>query len=215
MFNRNSAFENDSVANMIQGNNNGVGSLAPLDSAFNYSQSMSNFQNDLIAKNPLLAHSVVSDSNVNSGINKKINSLIKECGECERPQSGSNPDLHNLLSQQSEEKINNGVDEIIKSINNPNLEHSVTKASAPQRGQRFQSDSYGSELLEKFNGVQTIPATPVMLNTTTYTQGMGMFRTILLLVLIAILIYAIYWLYKNNKSKNTMNDFPFFGTKTY
>lgn len=179
---------------------NSIGSFAPLDTAFNYSAPMAEFQNKLINQNPLL----IKNDNIIPESETKI-----------------------TISPQSEEKINNNVDEIINSYYNrdkdignltsfatnkqyvyPNIPVVQNGIRFPlTRNQHYSLDKHGSELLEDFNLGQDAQDIWDNTNTTSYSiTGMSFFKFILLLILIAILVYAIYWLYKTGSlSKDITN----------
>jgi hypothetical protein len=191
---------------------NSSGSFAPLDIAFNNSLPMSDFQNRIVNQNSLLMNNdnLVPNYETNH-INNNIQNIL-----------GTGRKI--LISPQSEEKINNNVDEIVGAYYN--RDNDIAKLSSPTtnkqylyphvpviqngiafpltRDQHYSHQQYGSELLEDFNLQQDARNAWNSTNSTSYTiSGMSFLKFILLLILIAVLIYGVYWLYKNGSSTTT------------
>jgi len=173
------------------------GSFATLDTAFDQSPHMSDFQNRLMNHNPLLSQHFADNQNV---------------AICSSPHSGM------LISPQSEEKINHNVDVMVGALYNRNADFMNQNASPSikmggvniplNRTQRYTSQQHGSELLENFNLEQD--ARNVWENTNQTSQnitGMSFLKFVLLLFLIALFIYGIYWLFnQGRKNKNIMSE---------
>lgn len=145
--------------------------FANLDVAFNPSGLMNDFQNKMVSKNPFSQKLMENDV-------FDINDL--------------------KISQQSEEKIDNNIDQMIGALYNS--DHEFTKQNGVQipltRQQYYLTQQHGSELLEKFKSHDT----------SCTINGMNFFKFLLLLILIAALIYGIYWLYKENDyTKSTIS----------
>ncbi|AGF85562.1 hypothetical protein QJ854_gp220 [Moumouvirus goulette] len=157
--------------------------MASLDTAYNNSNLMRDFQNKLSGNNTL------SINHDHANINDNITNLRN----------------NQILPHQSEEKIDVNVDKIVGEYYNrdndikrqlnrdtigneylyPNVPTSQKGINFPlDRSQYYSPQIYGSELLEGY---------------TNTSSGMDIWRLLLLIILIAALIYGIYWLYNNNK----------------
>ncbi|AVL94597.1 hypothetical protein ma211 [Moumouvirus australiensis] len=153
--------------------------MATLDTAYNNSNLMRDFQNKLSGNNTL-------SNNINDNISQLRNNQI--------------------LPHQSEEKIDVNVDKIVGEYYNrdddikrqlnrdstgneyiyPNVPTAQNGVNFPlDRSQYYSPQVYGSELLEGY---------------TNTGSGIDFWRLLLLIILIVALIYGIYWLYNNNKS---------------
>ena len=185
---------------------NSSGSFATLDTAFAPSATMSDFQNRMASHNPLMTQKSVN--NETSNINDNIQMLMRQQDDI-------------LISPQSEEKINNNVDMMVGALYNRNNDYSRQNDMATlnqymyphipvvqndinfplTRAQHYPAQQYGTELLEDFNLQQDAQN----LNSTSRCMtGMNLLKFILLIILIAALIYGIYWLYKGGSdTKNT------------
>ena len=127
------------------------------------------------------------------------------------------------LSVQSEEKINNKVDEMIGAYysrdneygkftgthnnqynNQHNNQHNnQTGIKFPlDRSQHYPANQLGSELLENFNNQYYQP----MSTYGSSSNKMSFFKIVLIIVIIVALVYGGYWLYKNNSNKNATSD---------
>ncbi|AGC01735.1 hypothetical protein H012_gp730 [Acanthamoeba polyphaga moumouvirus] len=158
--------------------------MAPLDTAYNNSNLMRDFQNKLSGNNTI-------PINNNANINDNISNLVRN---------------NQILPHQSEEKIDVNVDKIVgeyynrdddikRQLNRDTIgnEYLYPGISTVQNGINFPLDRsqyyspqvYGSELLEGY---------------TNTGSGIDIWRLLLLIILIAALIYGIYWLYNNNRS---------------
>lgn len=177
---------------------NATGYFAPLDLAFSPSQPMNDFQTRMVNHNPLFANVIYSDQD-------KKNDIL-------------------LISPQTEEKINSNVDEIVSSLykRDNDIAKQISSTTNRQylyphvptvqdgipfplsRNQYYSTQRHGSELLEDFNLQQDIPSILNDTNSTSYNiTGMNFFKFILLLILISVLVYGGYWLYKNDQSYKT------------
>lgn len=196
---RNQSFQHNLVSAEPQGTSS-TGSYAPLDAAFNQSEQMSDFQQRLATHNPLISS--------------------RSMGNCQ-----AQGDVQ--LSAQSEEKINNKVDEMIGSYYNrdndyaklgdKNMYDQYRNSEIPNvqegiqfplnRSQHYPANQLGSELLEKFdsryyNGSQQQGGYwEKIKNNVQKCTGMTFFQLVLLVAVIVLLIYGGYWLYKNNSTK--------------
>jgi hypothetical protein len=164
---------------------NGNGSFATLDAAFTPTNTMSDFQNKVLGSNPLYQNLQTSH---NYQAPNAPNATNNQLG----------------LSPQSEEKINNNVDQLVVAIynkdklysklNSPNcanLPSSPNSIKYPLTRHQYYPSHLGSELLEGYDPYQT-------------SNSGKFFRTIIIIILIIILIYAIYWFYKNSKENGSL-----------
>jgi hypothetical protein len=180
-------------------NLNSSTSFATLDTAFSQSPAMQDFQCKMLSHNPMLSQNLVDEQNVSVQDNSQDGIII---------------------SQESEEKMNNNAEEMIGALYNRDQEHArqiKNNSNAKQylyphipvvqngvqfpldRTHRYTAQQHGSELIEKFDIGDDAQYVWDTTNQTTYElTGMSFFKFILLLILIAILIYGIYWLYTNN-----------------
>ncbi|XWV26933.1 hypothetical protein QJ857_gp0116 [Tupanvirus soda lake] len=184
---------------------NSSGSFASLDTAFSPSGPMNDFQNRMINKNPIFVQNVENDD---ANVDNNIQTLLRSYQADELK-----------ISPQSEEKIDNNVDQMIGALYNRDFEHnkqntrSVNKqylyphipvvqngVNFPlNRQQNYSAQQYGTELLEDFNLQQEVQDIWANTDNTSYSlTGMSFFKFLLLLILIAVLVYGIYWLYTNN-----------------
>lgn len=178
--------------NRDQGNevayNNSMGSFAPLDSAFSPSSSMTAFQNKMMCNNPLLSQNIqhatageqenVDTSQINDGIKSLITSKQVPDDKTVSP-IGSNK---------------------VMSPKSPRQLVGPGNCQVFNRNQYFDPQKYGTTLLEGYDG-QPVPAY-TQTTTTTTEYGMSFMRLILLIILIAVLIYAANKLYQNVQSKS-------------
>lgn len=185
---------------------NSYGSFAPLETAYAPSDTMSDFQNKMASNN------LTAAPDLGNNINNNVQLLVKQYQD----------DM--TISPQSEEKINSNVDMMIGALYNRNADYSQQNSANankqylyPQipvvqnginfpltRAQHYTAQQHGSELLENFNLEQDINnAWNNANNTTENLTGMNLFKFILLVILIAALVYAIYWLYQNGKKTST------------
>ncbi|XWV25596.1 hypothetical protein QJ856_gp0158 [Tupanvirus deep ocean] len=184
---------------------NSSGSFASLETAFSPSAPMNDFQNKMTNKNPLFIQNMDSD---NANINNNIQTMLKSCHSDEFK-----------ISPQSEEKIDNNVDQMIGALYNRDLEYNKQNTTSVNkqylyphipvvqngvnfplnRQQHYSAQQYGTELLENFDLQRDAQNIWDNTNNTSYSlTGMSFFKFLLLLILIAVLVYGIYWLYTNN-----------------
>lgn len=188
-----------------QGNNNNNASFANLDIAYDSTLPMNDFQRKMMLGN--------------QPQNEQDNTLFENSRQDQM-----------VLSPQSEEKINNNVDEIVNTFYNrdadflkqngrlANKQYLYPHIPAVQDGVKIpldRSQNYpsrnGSELLEDFNLQQDAQRLQQeaqrawnTTNTTSYNiTGMSFFKFVLLVVLLVALIYGVYWLYKTGSDKNS------------
>ncbi len=161
-------------------------SMASLDTAYDSSNLMKDFQNKISNGN------IHMNQNTGNNINDSIANLIDS----------------NKLPYQSEEKIDMNVEKIVGEYYNrdhdiqkqldrdiignqythPNVSTMQNGVEFPlNRSQYYSPEMHGSELLEGYSNVGSC---------------MDPWRLILLIILIAALIYGLYWLYTNNKTNN-------------
>ncbi len=152
---------------------NSSGSFATLDVAFNPSATMSDFENRIKGQNSLLSNVRCVDDN------------------------------NYLISQQSEEKINNGVDQMLGAFYNRDNDLATQLNQQNQtvrngveiplnRSQQYNAQQLGSELLENFDG-QAINQ---------YQNCKPSYwKFVLLVVAVLLLLYVIYKVIRQNKSK--------------
>lgn len=164
----------------ISGNENLDNSFANIDTAFNKSDQMMQFQNRIQAHN---ISSVPSGNYDETQVHKADNA------------DSINNNLQSILNSKqgniaAVDKMDSRIDEVIGSI------YGQKTCQPIDRNATFNPNKYGSELLEGYNGdVQymnsTIPEST--------ENSMSIFKLVLLLLLIAALIYGGYQIYKNNK----------------
>jgi len=178
-------FHNKNQINNIEPSGNSSDLFATLDTAYNQSPYMDNFQSKIINNNS----QIIQNQDPNEDI---------------------------LIFPQSEQKINNNVDEMMGLYYNRNLsdqksnkQYMYPHIPTVQNGVQFplnrthRQQSIDSALLEKFNLQQDAHNIWNNTNSTSYSAtGMSFFKLILLLILIAALIYAGYFLYKSNSKKS-------------
>lgn len=166
--------------------------LATLDIAFNQSGQMNDFQNKM--ENQITNNNIPNiNDNINNNINDNIQSMLG------KENNGF------LLSSQSEEKLDNNVEEMLGAYYNKDiLKQNETPLIPLIRNQPY--SPYNSKLSEKFNLQQNAGQLWTDTNTTSYNAtGMSFLKFLILIVLIVILIYCIYWLYRNNKYKKNVS----------
>lgn len=140
-------------------------SYAPLDTAYDSSIYMNDFQNKLSQHNPLL-QKMVNDKDQSDGL---------------------------IISQQSEEKLNKNIDEIIGSLYR-NEQPICDKQSIPNKNKSI-------PILNPFDPRQQTDCLLDYANMTSYTlASMNIFKFILLVILIILLIYGIFLLYNDNSN---------------
>lgn len=165
---------------------NSSGSFATLDMAYSPSATMSDFENRMKGENSLLPNIRCTDDN------------------------------KYLISPQSEEKINNGVDQMIGAFYNrdkdlanqinPQIQTVQNGVEFPlNRSQQYNTQQQlGSELLEKFDG-QAVNQ---------YNQCKPSYwKFVLLVVAVLILLYLIYKIIKQNKTKSVTTTTEIINTK--
>lgn len=128
----------------------------------------------------------------------------------------SNQDRINMLS--SDDKLLNNINDIIVG---PGIDDIIAGASGsncleslPQNGvtfplsrrQYYNPERLGTELLEGYDVLSDLQLAAMQANANVeQTTGMSIFKLVLLIVLVAALIYGIYYLYTNNTSSKSMS----------
>ncbi len=172
---------------------------ANLDDAYNKSDSMIEFQYRLTKKNSLYDQDdgMLASPGVTS-INQSLQKILTQ-------NQTRSPRRSEQLSSQPE-NLDENVDEIMNSLYTP--EASYPPVYPLYRTERYDPDRTGSELLEGF--------------VTVTDNGMGTFRTILWILLIAVVIYGIYYLYTETSKNATVSNKTYgifdrdsFGKKIY
>lgn len=156
---------------------NSCDSFATLDTAFSPSATMSDFENRVKGQNSLFTNIRCMDDN------------------------------NYMISPQSEEKINNGVDQMVGAFYN--RDRDLVNQLNPQyqtvqdgneiplnRSQQYNAQQLGTELLENFDG-QTVDQ---------YQQCKPSYwKFVLFVVAILILLYVIYRIIRQNKTKKIVS----------
>ncbi|AAV50970.1 hypothetical protein [Acanthamoeba castellanii mimivirus] len=174
------------------------GSYAPLDIAFENSPAMNEFENRLCHNNP-----IISERSMSPAVSASYSN--PEATSCGCMQTQTQPQ-HQTLSQHlpqthhtdahDQQKLSgifynrttDAQNQFSETINPPPsyTVHNTDIRIPLNRQQQYPANHLGSELLEGYNNVGTEPC-------------MGFWEILLLIILIAVLVYGIYWLYKSEK----------------
>lgn len=170
---------------------NATGSFANLDTAFDQSVPMCQFQNRL-AHNPMIAQKLADYDNdqilISPQSEEKINSNVEKIVAY----YDRNRDIANQISPQT-----------AKQYINPEIPIVQNGVSFPLNRSQHYPPQYGSELLEGYDLQEDTQYVLDSTNTVSGpTAGTSFVKFILLILLIAILIYGAYWIYKNGISGN-------------
>ena len=164
------------------------GMFATLDTAFNKSEEMAQFQNR------------IQNCNINPTNNEdKVKTDLV------------NDNLQNLISHNENkvDKMDSSIDEVIGSI----YASSVPKCLPIDRSTRFSAQKYGTELLEGYS--EAIAQPPMNRNSlgpmynnnlqgvaVNRNSNMSIFKLLLLVLLVAALVYGGYHIYKNSNRQS-------------
>ena len=194
-------------------------SYANLDTAFSESASMAEFQNKIMSHNPLFSQNLINRPHPDNEpphtpfgpdspllfdkprqdtlqaeiINKNIQGVLEGFGQ----------------QNKMEEKMNTSIDEVIGTmyVNDDNAGSNIQFPLT--RGQHYSPTQLGTSLLENYDVLTDLQTEYGYFNTDIEKlTGIGIFKLILLLILIGALFYGAYWLCMNKDNIGKKTNIP-------